>query len=62
MKTGSDQRRLLVFPPVSLDHVHAIVHVLDGLESGVDAGGFGEGFHEGIEPLLSTRSGSAAQK
>lgn len=26
--------------------------MLDDLESGVHAGGFGEGFHEGIVPLL----------
>jgi hypothetical protein len=27
-------------------------HVLDDLESGVDGGGFGEGFHEGIVSLM----------
>jgi hypothetical protein len=30
---------------------HAIVHMLDDLQGVVDAGGFGEGFHEGIVPL-----------
>lgn len=37
----------------SLDHAHAIIYVLDDLEGDVDMGGFGEGFHEGIVPLMT---------
>ena len=37
----------------SLDHIQTIVHVLDDLEGRVDAGGFGDGFHEGIVPLMA---------
>jgi len=36
----------------SLDHAHAIVYVLDDLGGGVDAGGFGNSFHEGNVPLM----------
>ena len=34
------------------NHCHTIIHVLDDLEGGVDAGGFGKGFHEGIVSLM----------
>jgi hypothetical protein len=38
--------------PYNLDHCHAIVHVLDDLKYSIDTGGFGDGFHEGVAPLM----------
>jgi len=40
----------------SLNHAHAIIHVLDDLEDGVDAGGLGQGFHEGIVSFLVVKN------
>lgn len=37
----------------NFDHAYPIVYVLDDLEGSVDAGGFGEGFHEGMVPLMA---------
>jgi hypothetical protein len=34
-----------------VNHCHPIIHVLDDLEPVLDAGGLGEGFHEGILSL-----------
>jgi hypothetical protein len=42
--------------PASLYQSHAIIHVLDDLEGGVDAGGFCEGFHEGVVPFLAVEN------
>jgi hypothetical protein len=36
----------------SNNYSHTIIHVLDDLEGGVDAGGFGDGFYEVIVPFL----------
>ena len=36
----------------SPEHAHAVVHVPDYLKGSVDAGGFGEGFHEGTVPFI----------
>ena len=34
-------------------HIYFVaVQELDNLEGGIDAGGFGDGFHEGIMPLM----------
>ena len=35
-----------------LIHGHVIIHVLDDLEGGVDAGGFRDRLHEGIVPQM----------
>ena len=40
----------------SIDHGHAIIHVLDDMEGGVDAGGFGKGFYEGIVPFMVVKN------
>ena len=37
----------------SLDYMQSVVHVLGDLESRVDMGGFGKGFHEGIVLFLA---------
>jgi hypothetical protein len=36
----------------NLNQAHAIVHVLDDLEGGIDAGCFGDRLHEGIVPPI----------
>jgi len=43
---------LVVFILYTISHCNACIHVLDDQEVSVDAGGFGDGFHEGIVPLL----------
>ena len=37
----------------SFNHRHVGILMLDDLESGVHAGGFSEGFHEGIVPFMT---------
>jgi hypothetical protein len=37
----------------TISHSNACVYILDDLEGSVEAGGFGEGFHEGIVPFLA---------
>jgi len=36
----------------NLDYANAVIHVLDDLKGGIHAGGFGEGFQEGILSLM----------
>ena len=44
----------------SLDHGHAVVHLLDELEGNVDAGGFDDVFYVGIALFLGTHLESSA--
>ena len=44
----------------SLDHGHAVVHLLDELEGNVDAGGFDDVFYVGIALFLGTHLESTA--
>jgi len=37
-------------------HIRLIIHLLDDLQGGVDTGGFGEGFHEGIVLLMAVKN------
>jgi len=39
-------------PPTTRQTSTTVIHVLDDFEGSVDAGGFGEGFHEGIVSLM----------
>jgi hypothetical protein len=48
--TREAESRLITLKP---DLCQAIVQVLDDLHGGVDAGGFRDGFHEGIVPLIA---------